>query len=387
MGIADFILGKYLLSTPKRNAAKVTELCMKHKIAYKKPRFCDGNFCIVCGKSDCAVLEKACEVRKIDVDIRALMGIPSLLSQYKRRVGLAVGAIFAVLVVVWGLNVVWHVDVTGNELVSTESIKALLSEKGLSEGSYIGGADLTALENNVMLENPEIAWISININGTVAHVEVRESRKGVEKSDRPANLVAARDGKIERIEAYNGSCAVKVGDVVRAGDLLVSGIYDDGDGKYRLTRAEGRILARTLREFSVEIPFENEQKSYVGRNFYEISIKFFKKSIKVFTNSGKMPPTCDIIYKNGKVGLKSLPKIPIGYEMTRYLQYEYKPITLDECEAAQRAFDALENELSRISEDSEIMEKNIEFEISDRAYILKCRIVCIEDIARIREIE
>lgn len=381
MGIADFILGKYLLSTPKRNAAKVTELCMKHKIAYKKPRFCDGNFCIVCGKSDCAVLEKACEVRKIDVDIRALMGIPSLLSQYKRRVGLAVGAIFAVLVVVWGLNVVWHVDVTGNELVSTESIKALLSEKGLSEGSYIGGADLTALENNVMLENPEIAWISININGTVAHVEVRESRRGVEKSDRPANLVAARDGKIERIEAYNGSCAVKVGDVVRAGDLLVSGIYDDGDGKYRLTRAEGRILARTLREFSVEIPFENEQKSYVGRNFYEISIKFFKKSIKVFTNSGKMPPTCDIIYKNGGIGLSDIRKIPVGLEKTEYIEYEMRHVTLDETGAMEKAFSELDKRMESLAENVELLEKNVEFEISETAYVLKCSLVCIENIA------
>ena len=387
MSLFELLFGKCVVSTQHKNAAKLLNICMKLETAYTNPKFSDGTFSIECGKSAFDRIAKACENRGVVIERSYYGGLPMLAAKYKNRLGLLVGAVLAAAMVLLSLNVVWRVDVSGNESVSCTEVETLLAENGFGVGSFISSADLTLIENRIMKSDPRIAWISVNMNGTVANVEIRESRKGESRPKNAADLIAVRDGKIERIESFDGKCVVKVGDVVRAGDLLVSGIYSNENGDYRTTRAEGEIFARVLREFSIEVPFEITEKVYTGRKYSEIYINFFKKYIKVFANTGKMPPTCDIIYKNGELGLPSFADIPVGYLKTEYLEYVERAVTLSEEEAMERAFALLDGELGAFSEKAELLTKNIEFEISESAYILRCSVVCIENIAMTREID
>ena len=98
-----------------------------------------------------------------------------------------------------------------------------------------------------------------------------------------------------------------------------------------------------------------------------------------------MPPTCDIIYKNGELGLSHFPKIPIGYKKTEYSEYCDEAVKLSEEEAMERAFALLDSELRKMSDNIELLSKDVDFEITDEAYILKCRLVCIENIAIVRD--
>ena len=387
MKILDFICGSSLLITPRKNAAKLVTLCIKQGIGYKTPRFVGDSFCLVCSNKDGPKALSSCERMNIEVTLKKRNSLSAILLKYKTRAGLAVGALASLGIVIFALNVVWRIDVSYNGDISPAEIKEQLYENGFCEGSYIPAADLTLIENRVVQSCPEVAWMSVNLNGTVAHVEVRATKRGESPKADPASLVAERDGKIERIQSYNGNCVVKVGDVVKKGDLLVSGIYQNEQGISRVTRASGSIFARTVREFSLEIPFENLQKVYSGRKNYEIYVNFFKKTIKIFGNSGKIPTSCDIICKNGEVGLAGFPQIPVGYRVNEYAEYHLAPVTLNESEAMELAFDALEEELKKISESVELVGKEIEFEINDRAYVLKCRLVCIEDIAAVKEIK
>jgi hypothetical protein len=52
----------------------------------------------------------------------------------------------------------------------------------------------------------------------------------------------------------------------------------------------------------------------------------------------------------------------------------------------EKAFEVLEAELDELSESVELLRKELEFEIRDDAYVLRCRIVCVENIAMTREI-
>ena len=360
---------------------------MKNEAEYWNPQFFEDDFSIECHIRTLEKIKTACEKRGIEITLISNSGLPKIVSKYRNRIGILVGALLSIALIVYSLNIVWRIELSGNENLSQGELEELLAQNGFCVGAFIPSSDLTFIENSVMQIEPRIAWISINMNGAVANIEIRETQKGDSKSKAPAHLVALRDGKIERVESYNGNCLVKAGDIVRAGDILVSGIYQNENGDYRTARAEGEVFARTVREISLEIPFENTRKVYTGRNFYEIYINFFKKSIKVFANTGNLPPTCDIIYKNGEVGLPRFPKIPIGYEKTTYSEYMTEPVFLDEKEAMNKAFEALEEELERLSQSIELVKKDIEFEITDRAYILKCQLVCIENIAEVREIE
>ena len=90
---------------------------------------------------------------------------------------------------------------------------------------------------------------------------------------------------------YNGVAEVKAGDEVTAGQLLISGVYGENAPGVVVTRASGYVKARTVRTFSVEIPFEYEEKIYTGAKKSEKFAIFFSNTIKVFINSVDICPS------------------------------------------------------------------------------------------------
>lgn len=385
MRISDFFMGKALLSTPRKNSAKLVNICMRQGIAYRAPRFDEKSFFIECDLRAASMLTDVCCDRGIELITVKRGGLPVVAEKYRYRYGIIMGAIAAVFLLVLSFNTVWRIELKGNNLLSFGEVETLLAENGFFVGSYIPGADLTLIENKIMNSSQDVAWMSINIDGTVAKVEIREKKQPKPDSVKSADLVATRDGKIERIEAFDGNCVVKVGDVVKKGDLLVSGTYYGEEGAERYTVAKGNIYARTLRHFSVEVPMKFSQKSYTERKKRDIYINFFKKSIKIFSNSGKMYPSCDIICKNRVLGLFGGKSLPIGYSVTEYLEYEMTETEISENEAMEKAFSLLEEELSSLSKEIELLRKNIEFEIKDGVYVLNCELVCVENVAEVRK--
>lgn len=282
-------------------------------------------------------------------------------------------------------RVVWDVRVTGNQVFSDQEIEAMLSECGLGIGTYLPTLDSDLVEMRLLLSHREICWVSVNIRGTTANVEILETVKGEVERGRYANLVASRDGQIERIEAYDGNLVVRVGDVVKEGDLLVSGVYDT----LRATRASGAIYARTVRTFEVEIPLVSREILYTGREWREIYVNFFSKRIKVFANTGKKGEVCDIIYHNNGVVLPNGTYLPIGSEEIIWREYTEQEVSLTEQEAMEAAFADLADKLSAFVSETgaELLGKNITFELDERAYHLRCSVICIENIAVVREFD
>lgn len=98
-----------------------------------------------------------------------------------------------------------------------------------------------------------------------------------------------------------------------------------------------------------------------------------------------MYPSCDIICKNRVLGLFGGKSLPIGYSVTEYLEYEMTETEISENEAMEKAFSLLEEELSSLSQEIELLRKNIEFEIKDGVYVLNCELVCVENVAEVRK--
>ena len=63
------------------------------------------------------------------------VGIPFIIHRYRRRWGLAVGAIFLVLCLSLLSTRIWLIDVSGNSTVTDEEIIECVKEAGLFIGS------------------------------------------------------------------------------------------------------------------------------------------------------------------------------------------------------------------------------------------------------------
>ena len=325
-------------------------------------------------------------------------GLPQLVYRYRRRLGLPVGAaIFCVILFLSG-QFVWDIDLKGNERISNVQIYDTLRSLGCGIGSYIPGMNLYSICSEYLLADPEIAWISVNMEGTVAHVEVIEkeyrSHAELELPDdgQPSNLIAARDGMIVSWELAGGEPAVRAGQVVRKGDLLVSGIVENKKsdaGQFRLERSAGRVLAQTARIVSVSVPLSGEKTVYRDVFAAEKTVIFFGKEIKLLKNSRNLPEQYVIIKNTDRMTLFSGTKwlrtvrLPLYYVTETVCEEKTERFALSESEAereAERQFWALYgSETAGMEIESYRMERGMNSEKT--AYEISCTVYGTENIA------
>lgn len=382
MDVVGFFEGRVTLGGEATRAVDVLEFIRASSLSCESFFLRDDRFFVTLSSRDAERVRAFCGQRRIDLVTVRERGLPRLTRQYRKRVGIWCGSFAAAVLIYACSQVVWDINVVGNEVLEKEEILAMLAESGLEIGTYLGTFDNDRVEMRMLSDHREIGWIAVNVRGTTANVEILETVRGEREDGEATDLVATREGQIERIEAFDGDVRVKVGDVVRKGDLLVSGLYDNV-GSLRMTRAKGSIFARTVREFDVEIPLKSVQKVYTGREWSEKSIIFFSKRIKVFTNTGNEGASCDIIYRNSSLKMPGGVSLPIGIGATRYREYEERDVLLNGDEAMSLAFDELDGVLERFvtQTGAELLSKTIRCELDGDSYRIHCTVTCIEDIA------
>lgn len=342
-------------------------------------------------RCDFARFVTAAEANGWDYGSDRLTGLPAILGFLRKRPGIAAGFAVLFLWCLFSQNLIWRVEIEGNTTTDDGEITALLSELGCGVGDWIPGIDYDWVHANFRARSDSIAWLSVYQNGTVAEVQVRESKKPPQKdsADRPgvyANVVAAAGGEIVLAEVFDGEAAVQIGDVVLPGEVLISGVCQmRHENQYRLTYARGRVLAKVACPLSVEIAREREVKRYTGRTKTEISLKIFKKEINLFKTTGNPYATCDTISTMEEVCLWNRYAIPVWITRTVYREYETVTETVDIQKAADEAMAELRRQIGIATADGELISQTVTIKASEDTYRLDCLLYCEKDIAKTAE--
>ena len=384
-----FLFGFCRISADAVNAPRLLNLCLENSFPFARFRGReDGGISFLCPLLTAKKLLQLAETRQILLEADRHGGLPLSLLRRMKRYGLILGGICAVLLLFFSGRYVWDVRVTGNEKMTTSEVIAELNECGFGVGSSLRRFHAGELENRVLLQSDDLAWLSIHIDGTVAMVQVLERVERPEDTPaKPANLIASCDGQIESVELLRGDCVVKVGQAVRAGELLVSGVYDSQTVGVRFTRAAGRILARIEHHYQVEIPLETTQKVYSEEKKSGIWLNFFQKTVKIFKSTGNEVGTCDIIKREKRFAGLGLQNIPVWMTVETCRFYEEIPVRRTEEQALLLAYEALASELESLSADTQLLRKEITTTLTDNSVILQCTVLCIENIAVQSEFE
>lgn len=385
-----FFCGYETVSCAAQYRTALLNFCFSEQIPYRDFSVLeDGGVSFTVSMYSAKKLSRYCTVSGISLRRTNQGGIPYLAIRYRKRAGIFLGTLIALFLLLLSERYVWDIRISGNESMTHEEVVAELNACGFGIGSYIPDVETVVLENRVLIASDRISWIAIKLDGTVAQVQIIEHTSAPPEEDlsRPANLIATADGQIESVALFRGNCLVTVGQAVKKGDLLVSGLYDTASGGYRYTRAAGEVLARTERTLCVEIPFEDTQKVYEDEKCREIVLNFFGFSIKIFKSTGNLPLECDIIEKNKILEPFGLSDLPVGWTVTTAKCYHTEPLTRTREEALNLAYAKLEQELSALSPDVQLLSKGITTEWNDGSVRLICTLRCIENIAEQSEIE
>ena len=280
MRIDYFLLGYCDIDVPYRHAVAFLNLCREYGLVYQPCKACSADGMMVrCRALVARKMLALCRECGIEARVTAQGGLPQVAFQYRKRYGLMVGGILAALMVWASCHVVWDVRLEGEGNFDTADVYEQLKQSGLHLGAWIPSLDTDAVEEKLLVTSDGVAWVAVNVKGNVAYVQLRPLlRPDVEQTNEGlCNLVATEDGVIESVRLLSGDVKVKAGDIVRKGQLLISGVRETDDLHAALTQAKGEVMARTEQSLIIEIPFVQERKVYLETKTQKKNTLFFRK--------------------------------------------------------------------------------------------------------------
>ena len=187
-------------------------------------------------------------------------GLKTFAKCHKWRCGVALGIVLAFCFWAFMAGFIWEIEVLPTESVNVEDFTETLEDLGVKIGARKSKIDIIQVQNQLMNEYSELLWVSLNIFGGKVQVEMSEfvEQKEITDTKEPVNIVAKKKGEIVLVKGFNGVNAVKEGDNVTKGSLLVSGVVKNFDGSEYFTHAKGEIFAKTKNEEKIICNYKNK---------------------------------------------------------------------------------------------------------------------------------
>ncbi len=215
-------------------------------------------------------------VRKTHTTVKIYQkkGLPFIKRKLARRKFFWIGAMILISFLVYLSSFVFIIKVDGFEDAERQQLLVDLSRLGLKIGSsrkeIIQKKNL--IEREVMIHTPGAVWLAITVHGVVAEVRVVK-RKNVPAPVESCDIVAAKDGVVTKMVVVRGVPAVKEGDTVAKGDLLISGVQwltnsETKELEKHEIAASGIVVARVWYDFEIVEP-KIVWRPEINRDFFQ----------------------------------------------------------------------------------------------------------------------
>ena len=147
-------------------------------------------------------------VRRSGVKTRIIKktGLPFFTFKQRKRVGLVIGVAAAIITVSYLSTMIWTVSVSGNENISDEQILNVFSSLGVKPGAKRRDINAKEISDEALkIFDGDLSFAVVNLNGSNASVEVRESVPApkIEDNETPCNIVASEDGVVTKVQLYS----------------------------------------------------------------------------------------------------------------------------------------------------------------------------------------
>lgn len=312
-------------------------------------------------------------------------GVPVLWGRLKRRYVLAAALAVFWLALFGGNLFIWEFRVYGNETVPTETILQALDRCGVRVGTAALRVDQENIRNHVLLEVKDLSWLAVNVKGCVAYVQVVERKRPPEQVEEGivSNVVARRDGVVTQVRALGGRAQVQEGETVVAGQLLISGVVEQFNGKIWMTHGMGTVEARTWYELRAAIPLTKQERSGGGEKKRALRLDFGKKQIKIWGRGSMTGPECDKIIRYDPLTLPGGLRLPVTLVTEETTVYETETVTRTAEEARQEGEAQLTAYLQQLlGEDGSITDTRFETEQQGQWLLVTMQAECREQIGR-----
>lgn len=204
-------------------------------------------------------------------------GFKKKVKKFFSSIGLVIGCVICLFIYLIQYNFVLKIEVWGNEEVSSSEIKSYANE--ILTSRFKGDINTKQVEEKIKKKFEVVSSVSVAIVGQTLVINLNEADIPSEMKGEFEPLVSQEDGIITKISLIQGTLNVKVGDIVKKGDVLVYPYIIDTDGEERKVQPQAEI------EADVWLRKEYCHKDYVlktqrtGRTSQVATVLLFGKEI------------------------------------------------------------------------------------------------------------
>lgn len=227
-------------------------------------------------------LAKLAKEFEITLTVLERKGLRFRLFPYRFRFGLLAGLCLGIAFLWWSNQTIRSIEIYGNEQISDTRILTALESLGVARGTQYRKMDFDLLEQQLRLVISDIEWVTLQHTGGRLIVDLREETDPPERyADRiPTNYIATVSAQITDIRVLGGEALVKVGDAVKEGDVLISGVIEDKRGLSYFKHGDGVVTGIYEEDLLLEQPF-CEETTVTGETITNSFLECFGKRFPI----------------------------------------------------------------------------------------------------------
>lgn len=321
------------------------------------------------------------------VHILRRRGAPFVLHRLRRRYVLLAG-LAALLALFFALTqFVWVVEIRAQPGISTYRLRQVLVEAGAYAGVPIAAVDETAIREYVRVHMQDtVDFVTVSRIGNVITVEAfgGEERPKVLDDKAVTGVVASRGGQIVEMQVLGGHALVETGDVVTAGQPLVSAVTPPTteQGLGHIGHGAAKIMAQTKRIETAARPLTTTVKRYTGKKKTQFALVLGDHRFNLYLGSGISAGESDKAVSVHRLAFGRGTVFPVSLVRQEYTYYDAQ--TRQAAAADVRA--SLEQDILAHMQadmtDGTIDSWYSEAEERDGGLVVTVHASCTEDIAR-----
>lgn len=387
------MFGRLYFEISGQNVERFLNLCAKSNIVLWDLKPSGKGYSFFIRKKAYTTLENLAEKTHIHITLLGRYGLPFFLLEHRKRKAFFFSIFMGFFMIFVLSQFIWEVTVSGSEVYSESDILKYVMTNYYKPGTYKGNVDCNQLEEHLREDYEDIAWVSCSLQGTRLHIEIKETldRKTKQNPKKPCDIVANRSGIITGLSVKSGTPLVSVGDKVKKGVTLISGLIYYYSDDFQVTetdriRADGEITMKTKEVYKESIPME----------YYEKKLKKKKKRIKSIYagtyewnfSEKKVDEHTNIIEKKYPLKIGSSLYLPLGTYVRTYQTYDTVKKNYTEKQAKEKLEKRLEKYIQkREKKGIKILHHEISYEKKGNSYTAFGTILLEEKVGKIRNIK
>ena len=316
----NYIKGYYVLVVEGIDTEKYLNFICKNRVPiYNVKRIDKTKVEFSVSRSDLKKIKNMYRGNKFEVKIKQKTGIPFLARRIYKYKTMVFSAIVSLLLLLSTTQFVTDIYIDCPEGIDKKVLKAELEECGLKPGVFKKTIDRKIIRDHIMQEIDEVAYLSINVKGTNVFVTVTKKDDESTKvaNSNYCNIIASKNGIIEKVIARSGEAVVQVGDIVKKGDLLIQGAN---------TTSMPEVWATTFYESVQKKPYIKTINKKTGKSKNVYTITFYDKEFEINRNIKYK----DYIIENKTKDIKLANyNIPIKIVVSTFYEVQKKQVEVD----------------------------------------------------------